>query len=206
MASSGTSRGPAQEPPALQARRRWIPSASAHLSAEALAAQQRAAQRVSLARVLGHTCVSNESVTFNPSPNGSREELATQWAVAKNRALHDSQVRPAANETLVAQNNAAPAAKATPGERLVPSEQVASNTNASSPASAGGWYARKRDEVRPRTSLAARDSHASQPLDTSNGKMPQVLSRPQPLSQPQQTILEWSRPPQSSTGNGTMLR
>jgi len=88
---------PAQEAPALQARRRWIPSASAHLPADALATQQRLAQRVSLARVLGHTCVSNESVAFAPAAGGSSDGellayLAGSVVVVYNTASQ-SQVR-----------------------------------------------------------------------------------------------------------------
>lgn len=71
------------------------------------------------------------------------------------------------------------------------------------PRPQGGWYARKRDERL--TTLVARSksteptSLGDRPLDTSHQEMSPVhLSRPQPLSKPEQTILEWSRPPQQS--------
>jgi hypothetical protein len=70
----------------------------------------------------------------------------------------------------------------------------------------GGWYARQRDEARATTTLAVRSKSAREPLgpralDTSHEALPEAIqaARPQPLSEPTQTILEWSRPPQKST-------
>jgi hypothetical protein len=93
--------------------------------------------------------------------------------------------------------------------REVPA-QFTSSQASEDPRPHGGWYARRRDEAR--TSVATNQSVSTplgtQPLDTSHEKLPEavMLSRPQPLSQPQQTILEWSRPPQPSTLPGTVLR
>lgn len=61
-------------------------------------------------------------------------------------------------------------------------------------ATGPGWYAKQRD-------IAQANRPAQE--ETRGGKIdiyqPQVVTRPQPIGRPQQTILEWSRPPAPSS-------
>ena len=146
---------------------------------------------------------------------GSSDKAAEQYALARtpktemvaaiDRAALDRSAQPAS------------ATRELPGklaqtDLMTPVTRLASNAGPNGKGSGAGWYARKRDELRPASSLAARqssDATGNQPLDTSHVELPSsvLVARPQPLSQPQQTIIEWSRPPQSSTVPGsTKLR
>ncbi|HTN75732.1 MAG TPA: hypothetical protein VL096_10820, partial [Pirellulaceae bacterium] len=136
---------------------------------------------------------------------GSNERAATQLADNKSRAtMNDSNLRPATANILVPQNDTTPAASKVAHTDLLASANESRNQSEQA-GTDGGWYARKRDQVRPKTTLAAR---RDEPLDTSAEKLPDsvMVARPQPLGKPEQTILEWSRPPQSSTAPQTMLR
>jgi hypothetical protein len=133
---------------------------------------------------------------------GSRDEAAAD--VATKLASNNQPVTAVATPAPSAKTAAAPASD--PNVTRVAAN--ASSSGESRPQ--GGWYARRRDEARTR--LVARNtdtklaSLGDRPLDTSNEEMKPVhLSRPQPLSKPEQTILEWSRTPQSSSGQ-TKLR
>lgn len=126
--------------------------------------------------------------------NGSQEQKASEWAGVKQGGTPATSV--ASNRDTNARANVTSDANL-----------VARNDD---PRPQGGWYARRRDEAR--TKLVARDTHEAiqslgdRPLDTTHEEMSAVhLSRPQPLSRPEQTILEWSRPPQASVPQAQLV-
>jgi hypothetical protein len=152
--------------------------------------------------------------------NGSREDKAAEMLVAlRGGETPAAEANARLSVTPVSKTTAAPSQQ-TPvvqpigklASREIPTQFTAATTTSEEQTRpSGGWYARQRDVAR--TTLAAQPNSSSaplgsQPLDTSREKLPEavMLSRPQPLSQPQQTILEWSRPPQPSTLPGTVLR
>ncbi len=76
------------------------------------------------------------------------------------------------------------------------------------------WYARQRDAAKVNTSAPQQDQARSTPTTSfappNDISRDQSLARPQPPTRPQQTILEWSRPPghrnSRAPNGGTMLR
>lgn len=151
--------------------------------------------------------------------SGSRDDQAHQFAAASVRgntppggSVASGDVALASAEAAVTKQAAAGWQEASAGDREA--TKLAQNDT---PRPQGGWYARQRDEARtrlvPRSSESVADvALGDRPLDTSRAEMSPVhLSRPQPIGRPEQTILEWSRPPQASSPqsqgmSGTMLR
>lgn len=138
----------------------------------------------------------------------SLSELQITWVEwVRNGSTDDAAAQLAKNDTGVKATPATfttPAPQPLPNITPVPSVKDPTRLLAQDdPRPQGGWYARKRDEAR--STLVARGKDAApqtlgnRPLDTTHAEMSPVhLSRPQPLSKPEQTVLEWSRPPQQS--------
>lgn len=146
--------------------------------------------------------------------NGSRDEEAVTIAQGK----RNGQTPAATVASADARSRESDNTSATPiklASTTISRDQAATTQEQAAPASPaarpqGGWYARRRDEARARSTLATGGSGealGARPLDTSREELPRgiVVSRPQPVERPQQTIVEWTRPPQPSTLPQTSL-
>jgi hypothetical protein len=153
--------------------------------------------------------------------NGSRDDQAHLYAAASVRGntplgtplANNSDIALASAESTVNNHPAAGWREASTAGAAADRSAATQLAQHDAPRPQGGWYARQRDEARtrlvPRNGSAADIALGDRPLDTSNVEMSAVhLSRPQPIGRPQQTILEWSRPPQASMpqSQGTILR